>query len=71
MPDTWDLPGDETDDDAAFRPGDADYELSEAAGYRDGDPPAHGHPIPRWIIVAVSLLIVAGLVLPGVIIIAR
>jgi hypothetical protein len=45
-------------------PDDPDYDLSEAAGYSGWEAPRRRTPIPEWAIVALSLLLVASLLLP-------
>jgi hypothetical protein len=57
------------DDESEFKPGDPDYELSEAHGYL-WDPPERDFP-PRWLLVALTVLVIAGLVVPTVILILR
>jgi hypothetical protein len=57
------------DEEEEFRPGDPDYELSEAHGYLWE--PAHRQWPPRWLLIAITVLVIAGLVLPAIIIIAR
>jgi hypothetical protein len=47
-------------------PGDPDYDLSEAAGYADWEPPRRTLSIPQWLIVAVSLLLILVLLLPAI-----
>jgi len=54
-----------------FGPGSADYDLSEEHGYTSEPPREGGGPIPQWAMVAVTLLIVAGLVLPAIFLIYR
>ena len=55
------------DDEQDFGPGDADYDLSEAHGYRWE--PAHEYdgPIPRWLITLIALIVVLALLVPGLI----
>jgi hypothetical protein len=45
-------------------PGDADYDLSEAAGYRDWEPPERDTIIPRWLIVTISILLILAILAP-------
>jgi len=51
-----------------FGPGDPDYDLSEQHGYR-WEPPRDGDsgPIPRWVLVVVSLIIVVALLVPSLV----
>jgi hypothetical protein len=67
MSDTRDEDGDEEEE---IGPGDPDYDLSEAHGYR-WEPRREHWPVPPWLLVVVSLLVVAALVLPTVLLIAR
>ena len=57
------------DDEIEFKPGDPDYELSEAHGYL-WEPPERGFP-PRWLIIGLTILVIAGLVVPTLILIWR
>lgn len=56
---------DEGDDE--IRPGDPDYDLSESHGYM-WDPSPTPFP-PRWLIIVVTIAVIAALVIPSVIII--
>ena len=67
MPDEWDEPPEE---DEEIRPDDPDYDLSEAHGYT-WEPKREHWPVPPWLLVAISLLVVVGLVLPGLIFLLR
>jgi hypothetical protein len=58
-----------TEEDDEIRPGDPDYDLSEAHGYLWE--PAHREWPPRWLIVGLTVLVIAGLILPTVIYIMR
>ena len=62
---TNDIPDDE-EEIAEIRPGDPDYDLSEAHGYT-WEPDREGLPIPQWVLVGVSLLLVIALLVPGLI----
>ena len=56
----------EDDDEEEVGPDDPDYDLSEAAGYADWEPASDRQfPLPQWVIVAVSLLLILALVLPA------
>jgi len=57
---------DEDDDDGSYVPGpdDPDYDLSEAAGYRDWEAPARDTIIPRWLIVTISILLILAILAP-------
>ena len=58
----------EYDEDAdEIRPGDPDYDLSEAHGYM-WDPAPAPFP-PRWLIIVVTIAVILALVIPSVIII--
>ena len=52
-----------------FKPGDPDYELSEAHGYLwyESERPFP----PRWLIVALTVLVIAGLLVPTLSLILR
>jgi hypothetical protein len=54
-------------DEAEFRPGDADYDLSEDHGYT-WEPHRANWP-PRWLIIAVTAALVVALVVPSILII--
>ena len=70
MPNEWDEPPEEPEDDEEIGPDDPDYDLSEAHGYT-WEPKREHWPVPPWLLVAVSLLIVAALLLPGLIFLLR
>ncbi len=57
------------DDEIEFKPGDPDYELSEAHGYLwyESERPFP----PRWLIVALTVLVITGLLVPTLILILR
>jgi hypothetical protein len=57
---------DDEEDDGSYVPGpdDPDYDLSEAAGYSNWEPPARGAPFPNWVIVAVSILLILAILTP-------
>lgn len=61
-----DAPGDDDEDDDSYVPGpdDPDYDLSEAAGYAGWEAPRRGTLLPRWIIVAFSILLILALLTP-------
>lgn len=54
----------------AIAPGDPDFDLSEAHGYL-WYPERDEWPVPRWALVAISIAVVAALVLPTIIFILR
>ena len=56
-------------DDGDFGPGDPDYDLSEAHGY-DWEPERPHWPVPPWLLVVVSLLVIVALLLPGLLFLA-
>jgi len=56
---------DEAPDDEELCPDDPDYDLSEMAGYAGWEPPKRQSFLPRWVIVAVSLLLILALLLPA------
>ena len=69
----WDNPEDEDapdgyydeDDDGSYVPGpdDADFDLSEEAGYSGWEPSRHGGLLPQWVVAAGSVLVIVALVL--------
>lgn len=63
MPNEWDEPPEEEEE---IGPDDPDYDLSEAHGYA-WEPKREHWPVPPCLLVAVSLLIVVALLLPGLI----
>lgn len=75
----WDNPEDEVEDapegyydedpDEEFEltPDDPDYDLSEAAGYSGWEDRGRRPLIPTWLVVAISLLLILGLLLPALI----
>lgn len=72
----WDNPEDfeedapegyyDEDDDDSYVPGpdDPDYDLSEAAGYAGWEQPRHEGIVPRWVLVAISLLLILAILTP-------
>lgn len=68
MPD-WD-DGAADEEEPEIGPGDPDYDLSEAHGYR-WEPQRDHWPVPPWLLAAVSIALVIGLLLPALIIIVR
>ena len=48
-------------------PDDPDYDLSEAAGYSGWEDPGRRPLIPTWLVVAISVLLILGLLLPALI----
>lgn len=67
MPNEWD----ESEEEEELAPDDPDYDLSEARGY-GWEPPQQPSwwPLPPWVIVTVSLVLVLALLLPALVIIA-
>jgi hypothetical protein len=57
------------DEEEEIRPGDPDYDLSEAHGYLWE--PRHREWPPRWLILGITLVVIVGLLLPALILIAR
>ncbi len=55
---------DEDDDTYVPTPDDPDYDLSEAAGYSDWKAPERDTIIPRWLIVAISVLLILAILTP-------
>ncbi len=70
MPNEWDEPPEEPEDDEEIGPDDPDYDLSEAHGYT-WEPKREHWPVPPWLLVIVSLLIVVALLLPGLLFLLR
>jgi hypothetical protein len=64
MPNDWDEPA--AEDDEEIGPDDPDYDLSEAHGYT-WEPARQHWPVPPWLLVTVSLIVVVALVVPGII----
>jgi hypothetical protein len=62
---------DEAVDDDSYIPGpeDPDYDLSEAAGYAGWEEPRRQGPLPQWVIVVVSLLLILVIVTPAILLI--
>ena len=73
MTNEWDQEIDEEeveDEDAEeFGPGSADYDLSEEHGYTWE--PARIEVIPRWLVVSLSLVLVAALIIPSIYIVLQ
>ena len=69
MPNEWDARPPE-DDEEEIGPDHPDYDLSEAHGYT-WEPTREHWPVPPWLLVAVSLLVVLGLVLPSILFLLR
>ncbi len=65
MAEDWDGAPEE---DEEIQPGDADYDLSEAHGYT-WEPRREHWPVPPWLLLVISALVVIALVTPSVIII--
>ena len=54
-----------------FGPDSPDYDLSEARGYGWEPERPSRWPPPQWLIVAISLLLVAALLVPAVLLVLR
>ena len=67
MAERWDT----DDDEDEFGPDSPDYDLSEARGYGFEPERPSRWPPPQWLIVAISLLLVAALVVPAVLVVLR
>jgi hypothetical protein len=71
MTNDWDRDGaEDADDEDEFGPGTTDHDLSEAYGYRLEDS-GGGATVPRWLMLAVTLLALAGFLLPTLLLIYR
>jgi hypothetical protein len=72
MPRDWEIPdADEYEDEEdEFGPGSADYDLSEEHGYM-WEPKREHWPVPPWLLITVSIIVIVALVLPSVIILLR
>lgn len=57
---------DEDDDSYVPVPGDPDYDLTEAAGYAGWEEPRRSGPVPQWLIVVASLLLIMAILTPVV-----
>jgi len=68
MAEGWDDDAIEEDE---FGPDSPDYDLSEARGYGWEPERPRRWPPPQWVMVAVSLLVVAALVAPAVLLLLR
>jgi hypothetical protein len=57
---------DDEEEDDGYVPGpdDPDYDLSEAAGYAGWEAPQREGLMPRWVIVAISLLLILAILTP-------
>jgi hypothetical protein len=61
------IPDDEDDE---IGPDDPDYDLSEAHGYTwEPEREEEGGPFPPWLMVTITVLVIAGLVLPSLLIV--
>ncbi len=61
---TGDRPAEPDEEGYIPTPDDPDYDLSEAAGYSGWEDRGRRPLIPQWIVVALSLLLILGLLLP-------
>ena len=57
----------ELDEELELTPDDPDYDLSEGAGYSGWEDSGRRTGIPRWLIVALSLLLILSILLPALI----
>ncbi len=57
----------ELDEELELTPDDPDYDLSEGAGYSGWEDSGRRIGIPRWLIVALSLLLILSILLPALI----
>ncbi len=57
----------ELDEELELTPDDPDYDLSEGAGYSGWEDSGRQTGIPRWLIVALSLLLILSILLPALI----
>ncbi len=55
----------DADEEYSMGEDDPDYDLSEDAGYAGWEPPQRSLFLPRWLIVAISLLLILTLLLPA------
>ncbi len=71
MTNEWDEEVDEelVEDEDDLGPGSADFDLSEEHGYTWE--PARIEVIPRWLVVSLSLVLVAALIIPSIYIVLR
>ena len=69
VPDEWEIPHEEKDDDE-FGPGSPDWDLSEEHGYL-WEPKRGQWPVPSWALILVSLVVVLALLLPGILLFFR
>lgn len=64
-PDDYDDDYDPEDDSYIPTPDDPDYDLSEAAGYASWEAPRrYSFELPRWLLVAVSILLILAMLTP-------
>jgi hypothetical protein len=79
MPGEWDIPKrvpepdpeyDDAELEEEFGPGDPDYDLSESHGY-SWEPRREHWPVPPWLLIAISILVVIALVFPAIALILR
>jgi hypothetical protein len=64
MPNEWDEPPPDDEEDGEIAPGDPDYDLSEAHGYTWE--PERRWSFPPWLVAVISLILATALVLPTV-----
>jgi hypothetical protein len=60
---------DDDEEEEEIQPGDPDYDLSESHGYMWE--PKHREWPPRWLIVAITIIVVIALIVPTLLIILR
>ncbi|MHB8377453.1 MAG: hypothetical protein ACYDEB_10930 [Dehalococcoidia bacterium] len=66
MPRDWEIPGPQDEDDE-FGPGSPDWDLSEEHGYM-WDPKRRHWPVPPWLLIGVSLVVIFALLLPALLV---
>ena len=59
--------GFDDEEEEEFGPGDPDYDLSEQHGYM-WEPERESWPVPRGVLLIISVLVIAALVLPALLI---
>lgn len=67
MTNDWD---DGAEEEEEFGPGDPDYDLSEQHGYT-WEPRRRDWPVPRRLLLVVSIIVIIAMVLPSVLLVLR
>jgi hypothetical protein len=72
MPRDWEIPDDEeaVEEEDEFGPESSDWDLSEEHGYL-WYPKREQWPVPSWLLVIVSVVVIVALVLPAVLLLFR